>query len=1309
MESVRPWAIEDVAIARSDEDLFDHRSVAEQLARTVRQTTGSMAVGLIGPFGSGKSSVVQLLTSELAVNPGWAVLHVSAEHHTGVARARALLYALIEAAHHKKLIDDDTYAVQRSCLEGSRQRTLPRATPQANTPGRPAWWRYLRAAGAGAGWVLAMLVLLWLLGVGAVAAVHLLGAGQQVSALTWFAPKGATSLTGVLVSAAAIAAVLAAGREGALQSLKAYEITVSSPRPESTDELEQAFSRLLSCIKRRLVIAVDDIDRLAASDVLDALATVRSFLLTGTQHRHQPVFLLSCDEDIVREAIVGVRPGLAHRPTPSGAEPGTPTTAPPAAPRPTDAAVRKATEEAAQEYLNKLFTIRLVLPAHYDADLRDYAEELLLGAGPHHPVVAELGGPTQTRTLLEVLIHRQVRDPRHVLRLLNSFFSDFQLARRREQPVGPRPARISPGEATGHPIELARLTVLRHDFRDLYDAVYAEHRLLHLLDDALLGLQEAVTDPLLAPYTTPGDQGQVDLGRHPGLAFLKATAARARTQRPSHIGPLITLGSSRASRLLGSQLAWEIEDGLVQRNGTTLAAHLAEAGHRVRVLEAATASLEAAREGQDLNNAVVAVLEAIGSTASSLTSGMSDDEWHAMHALTDCVMRQHDRLTLPVPSHLLVPLLDLTVPAHVQRLRQILRHVPTDTQEARTWAVTLLDLPAGKNAESLAPALDTYFDTLGAGGEGDSQDLAFWQHQSSSPTSASWPPAALAALLTMAAHDDNADAVHQAGTLIIQREDDRGWGPVVLLALRACLSSISPVYQAAVEILVRAPQPSADWGQGVQDSESTLLATQLIEAVTLGLRAEDDPDQMVLAMDLLTRWLPAARQLPEAAIATGAIANAAAVAATVRADLTAAAGTILAQLPEEQAASCASLMAAALPDHRDLHDGIGTTLRDTLIDYLRRSESATAEATRNVIANCLDALTVDVEVISPTGRFTRSSLPQLLTTAAGLEMTTSLINRLSGALPSDPNQARELLPSLHVLLRDPAARDAHLPAVIARVQPFISSAYPHIALDFAAPYITTTALDGNWLNWFASQWPNLQQSTRTLVVAAAGRPDLLSVPALRDHLVQHLLETDDAEPWQYADTLWPQATTDQQSSLLAHADGRRLELAQCTAQADADLLSAALVKAGAQTSSLLSLIQDASAFDEAVALYLNNRLAQPEWTPEAAQAAIARVHDPAVLWKHVLTALTEDQSSAARAAVFLAALIEYHPDSVPDDLDSALAPVLREAEPTLATEIGTALRSLPRTARKLRKTMDGYSSTSAQRARNAAFKAASGI
>ncbi|MEV7797242.1 P-loop NTPase fold protein [Streptomyces sp. NPDC087512] len=1286
--------------------------MAQQLAHTVKDTTGSLAVGLIGPFGSGKSSVVHLLTTELAVNSDWAVLHVSAEHHSGVARARALMYALLEAAYQKELINHDTYVTERSCLEGSRQRTLPRATRQADAPGKPPWRRYLSAAGAGLSWVLAMLMVLWLLGVGAVTAVHLLGSGRHLSAWTWFAPEGASSLTGVLVSAAAIAAVLAAGREGALQSLKAYEITVSSPRPESTDELEQAFARLLRCIKRRLVIAVDDIDRLAAADVLDALATLRSFLLTGTQHLHQPVFVISCDEDIVREAIVGVRPGLAHRPVaghspdaaaspPSDAETGP-------SPRGSAEAVRKATEDAAQEYLNKLFTIRLVLPAHYDADLRDYAEELLMGVAPHHPVVAALGGPTQTRTLLEILIHRRVRDPRHVIRLLNSFFSDYQLARRREQPAGARPARIATGEVTMFPIQLARLTVLRHDFRDLYDSIQAEHRMLDLLDEALLGSSEAQADPLLANYLAPEPQVGLDQERYPGLAFLNATAARARTQRPPQIGPLITLGSSRASRLLGSQMATEIENDLVQRNGAALAARLVEGNPRTRILEAANASLEAARQGQDLDNAVTAVLEALGSVADMLATGLSEDEEHAVHTLTDCIVRQYDRLTLLPPSHLLVPLLELTIPAHLPRVRKVLLPIPANREEAQTWAGALLSLPAGEDADILASSLDNYFNALAD--DNDGHDLAFWKSQSQKPEAASWPPAALAALLMMATRHDEAEAVRHVGSLIINRDDDRVWDRTVLLALLELPSANPGVRREAVEILRLAPLPSAEWGEGDEDDEAKLLATQLTEAVAEALQGDDDPDSMLSMMDLLARWLPATQQLPDDSVAEQAIADAAADVSAAHPAVTAAAGAILEQLSEERAASCATTIATHLTDHRDLSDNIGTGLRDILVGYLQRSHSFESEVAEAAVIPITTALTAEIETATPAGRFARSTLPALLTTGPDIDMTTTLTQRLMNSLnPHNPGQAQEVLPSLHVLLRRPETRDRTFSDVLTHVQQLMNSSTPTLALDFAAHYISANEVNATWLNWFASHWPALSPATRSLSVAAAERPELQGIPPLRDHLIQHLLETDDTEPWQYADVLWTQSTTDQQANLLAYAHDRCPDLARCANQAEADLLTAALVIAGEHIDDVLSLVKDAPEFDKAVKRYLDNRIEQAAWTPRRAAAAIAATSDPAALWAHVLPLMTEDQSSATRAASYIGALIEHHQASVPEDIAQSLAPVLREAEPQLATALGHALRPLPATARKLRRAMNGSSSTRAQRARNTAFKEAAGI
>ncbi|MFE2183559.1 hypothetical protein [Streptomyces sp. NPDC059455] len=174
-----------------------------------------------------------------------------------------------------------------------------------------------------------------------------------------------------------------------------------------------------------------------------------------------------------------------------------------------------------------------------------------------------------------------------------------------------------------------------------------------------------------------------------------------------------------------------------------------------------------------------------------------------------------------------------------------------------------------------------------------------------------------------------------------------------------------------------------------------------------------------------------------------------------------------------------------------------------------------------------------------------------------------------------------------------------------------------------------------WLNWFASHWPTLSPATRSLSVAAAERPELQSIPSLRDYLVQHLLETDDTESWQYADALWNYSTTDQQASMLTYAHDRCPDLARCANGADADLLATGLVKADEHADDVLTLIKEAPEFDKAVMRYLDNRLEQAAWTPLLATAAIAEVSDPATLWAHVLPFMTEDQSNVTRAASYI--------------------------------------------------------------------------
>ncbi|MDD9376891.1 P-loop NTPase fold protein [Streptomyces sp. ZAF1911] len=1308
MSPEQRWTLEDTAIADSGNDRFDHYSVAKQLGRIIRSSETSLAIGLIGPFGSGKSSVVQMLRSELS-GPDWAVLHVSAEHHSGVARARGLIYALLDDARRLRLIESAEHESARTTLEGGHQRTMSREDRNSGKTGKNAFRKYRDAACAGMAAIGFMLAAVWLIGVIVVAGLHRFGGAASVPAGTWFAANDATRLTTILFSAAVIAAVLNAGKEVSLQALKAYEITVTTPRPEATDELERAFTRLLEKIKKkRVVIAVDDIDRLGADHVLDALATVRSLLLTGTNHRLHPVFVLSCDEDIVREAIVGIRPGLAHRPA-SASRPTVADSAVQAsgvadgsASRARDVAARKATEEAAQEYLNKLFTVRVVLPAHHDTDLRTYAEDLLLNGPQQHPAVALLGGPANLRTLLEVLIHRDVQDPRHVIRLLNSFFTNYDLARHREatpERIGKTP-RIARGEVTGYPVELARLTVLRHDFRALYDSICAEHSLLHLLDDALLGDERAMRDPLLHDFMFEGAvKSRIDL-RIPGLSFLNATVRRAKTQRPPRIGPLLSLGSTQASRLLGSEMATAIESEMVQGDSAAFAERLREPGGRERVLAAATATLDAARPGLDRDNALVAVVEGLAQVPALTALTTSDEDFQALRTLTDRIARMRGDMTLPLPSLRLVPLLDLTDDPHLPHLVATLKIVPLDALESRRWAVALLTLPPGAHATALAPAVVTYFERM-AEDDTNLDTMNFWNSGSEIEAGA-LPLEAFGSLFRLAARHEDPDALRRSGRLALEAADKHGWDGVIIKALLACLV-IPELAPAAVEILTHTA-PDEKWGQ-IDDPPGYTVATEIVRAVSGSLLAKDEEAEMLATASLLLDWLPSIAALPDPEEALDAVVTAVASSAGTNEAIATVAGEVLLGLPERHAASLARVLSGEVADHRSEGDPIGVVLRESLIRHLLGVTEESPQSTLQAATECARALTVDLEVLDAGGHFVRMALGRLMTAHSGRAIALDLAQRLIAGVENQRSspQVEELLSSLHLLFRDPKVREGGLPRALQAMNVLISSNRVQPGVSFAAHYMGETALDGSWLHLFASHWGAVPAETHALLVEGLERPDAASSP-LTAQLIDFLITTDEPDLWRLAVVAWGHATADAKSSLLAKAQGRAPGLAGCAATADVDLLCAALNKSGPDITETLQLMREAEQANAAIVWFIDRSLVQPQWAPELVVSAVVASTAPEELWSHLLPQMTEDQTTAARVAVALEALMSSHPESFPADLVDSLYPILRDAHPKLARAIGRVFASEGRLGDKLRKRLNGQSNSPEERARNQAFK-----
>ncbi len=294
----------------------------------------------------------------------------------------------------------------------------------------------------------------------------------------WAAAAGIalTAITGWLaVSSSDVRSLIISRYEEALR--------IELPRT-SAEEYEDLLLEQLQDFKRqhkhcrRLVIFVDDLDRLSAEEMVSGLDAVRTFMELPVDRLPEDlgvVFVISCDEDRVAAALEARRRQGA-----------------PALP----AVVLDRMD--ARRFLDRIFQFRIEIPPFPSQDLRTFAKQRLqsdmsdiaddLQRWPGHRMLDDV---------VDRMIHVNVQDPRNALQILNAFSQSWRLAKLRERAgVGDgRPGGLQSGAITGHPEALAALCALRVNFPDFYADLQAEPELIGYFTALFLrGSHEGIPD-----------------------------------------------------------------------------------------------------------------------------------------------------------------------------------------------------------------------------------------------------------------------------------------------------------------------------------------------------------------------------------------------------------------------------------------------------------------------------------------------------------------------------------------------------------------------------------------------------------------------------------------------------------------------------------------------------------------------------------------------------------------------------------------------------------------------------------------------
>ncbi|RMO81766.1 KAP P-loop domain-containing protein [Pseudomonas syringae pv. maculicola] len=483
-------AVLDRHIETEDQDAFGHRHYAQAL-RCLIEDQGHrppFSIGLLGGWGTGKSSVKELYTRALADDTSTAGgRHPRSQRFKSITFnawrfggkeqdiKRALLrHVFLELGGDEGKLHDELYrnvthteSVTKPIRELTKQHLISWAAPAPAF--LIAFLFYLVIVAAGLSWLPLHNSFVQSLFLAAITGIYYyLIKVMKPSAVSPFNTITRVHLPSV--SAEQYEELL-------LQQLRKFKPARSNAVPYE-----------------RLVIFVDDLDRLSAEEMVLGLDAVRTFMEIPTDKLPENlglVFVISCDEGKVADALSRRRgnpeqPGSIFNPT------------------------------DARRYLDRIFQFRLEIPPPPRNDMRQFALSKLKDFPELVKEVADEGASVEQ--VVDRMIHTNVSDPRNALQIVNAFTQTWWLAKARElDAIGSeRPGGLHEGAVTKHPIALGALSAARVSFpgfyRDLQDDPQLLHRLTNLMvRQTLLKDEPLESQHILKRYVAEDDKGKTIL------------------------------------------------------------------------------------------------------------------------------------------------------------------------------------------------------------------------------------------------------------------------------------------------------------------------------------------------------------------------------------------------------------------------------------------------------------------------------------------------------------------------------------------------------------------------------------------------------------------------------------------------------------------------------------------------------------------------------------------------------------------------------------------------------------------------------
>ena len=441
--------LSDSDIREDAEDWFGHRDLAEVACRAVLNVEPPFNIGVFGSWGTGKTSLINLLRSQLQ-RAGVCSVTLDAWKYSADDMRRAFLVKVTAEVVPGKVKE------LQECLYRDVQETSPAEVRlrwgELLSGSSEEWSRVLRGSLGWLGRVLVRFVAPFVVISAVLSAVLWLARGIGVV-------QSSTPILEAYGNLLLIPLLLAVG-SGIADITRNQVLRVSRPRLDSTEEFERFFKDVVKEVKgQRFVVFVDNLDRLADDKMIEALETIKTFL-----NHPKCIYVVACDDAVVRRAVSRSKrvPG-AHAEDPAEGK-----------------------RDTGEEYLDKFFQLSIRLPPYQAGDIHDFARDQF-----HKTVLSDdlSNKGINLDRLLSMLLPGAIRSPRKVKKLINEYITLYRTAEQREKSLD-HGLRI--GMLTDQPLFLAKMVVLRTEFPDFYEDLARNSRMLEYVDRVLVRDRDAL-------------------------------------------------------------------------------------------------------------------------------------------------------------------------------------------------------------------------------------------------------------------------------------------------------------------------------------------------------------------------------------------------------------------------------------------------------------------------------------------------------------------------------------------------------------------------------------------------------------------------------------------------------------------------------------------------------------------------------------------------------------------------------------------------------------------------------------------------